>query len=302
MKSHTLIAIFILVIFFAYGNEPKQAQAEDKMIGTVADNTNYKEAAPIETFWFFDNLCKKNIGITLTRFETVSALQYAKIEEKINPEKPIAKHATWDQLLKKYVSTQGKVNYKGFKADKAKLETYLNELKNNQPTSSWSKNKKLAYWINVYNAFTVKLIVDNYPLKSITNLDKPWDTPFIKMGSKTYSLNNIEHEIIRKQFNEPRIHFAVNCAALSCPILLNEAYTESKLNSQLDKQSRAYINNSQENAISANKVEISAIFDWYKEDFIKNGSLIDFLNKYSKTKIQSNASVTYKNYNWNLNE
>lgn len=211
-------------------------------------------------------------------------------------------HASWDALVKKYVTASGKVNYKGFLNDKAKLQTYLDLLASNPPASSWSQNDQLAYWINAYNAFTVKLIVDNYPLKSIMDLGKPWDKSFISIDGKSYTLNTIEHEIIRKQFNEPRIHFAVNCASISCPKLLNEAYTAEKLNSQLTKQTRAYINNAQENSLSANSIEISSLFDWYKGDFTKKGSLIQFLTTYTDTPIDASATISYKNYNWSLNE
>ncbi|GEM_PF-347495 len=213
-------------------------------------------------------------------------------------------HANWNELVAKYVRANGKVNYKGFKADKAKLQVYLDLLNEHGPQSSWSRDKKLAFWINAYNAYTVKLIVDNYPLSSIMKLNngKAWDQAFAKVGGKTYTLNNIEHDIIRKQFNEPRIHFAVNCASISCPKLLNEAYTEEKLNGQLERQTRAYINNPTENSISAEKLVLSSLFDWYKGDFTKSGSLVDFINKYSTTKAQQNASISHKEYNWMLNE
>ncbi|MCB0633819.1 MAG: DUF547 domain-containing protein [Saprospiraceae bacterium] len=212
-----------------------------------------------------------------------------------------ANHSGWDALLQKYVSSTGKVNYKGFRTDKAKLQAYLDELSAHPVEAGWSRAEKLAYWINAYNAFTIKLIVDNYPLKSITDLHqgKPWDVKWIKLGTTTYSLNQIENEIIRPQFNEPRIHFAVNCAARSCPPLLNHAYTADKLDSQLTQQSKAFINNAQYNAIQGKSVNLSKIFEWYAGDF---GNLIAFLNKYSETSIQGNAKVAYQDYDWALNE
>jgi hypothetical protein len=145
--------------------------------------------------------------------------------------------------------------------------------------------------------------LDNYPTTSITKItEKPWDLRFIALGSKTYSLNQIENEIIRPTFKDPRIHFAVNCAAKSCPKLLNEAFTPEKLEAQLDKQTRAFINNTAENTISAQKVEVSKIFEWYKVDFAAAGGVIAFINKYTATPVKSNATVAYKSYNWNLNE
>ena len=211
-------------------------------------------------------------------------------------------HEAWNSLVSKYVSSSGKVNYKGFISEKNQLQSYLDLLSKNPPASSWSQKAQLAYWINAYNAFTVKLILDNYPLKSIIDLGKPWDKAFINIGGKTYTLNQIEHETIRKQFNEPRIHFAVNCASVSCPKLLNEAYTVAKLESQLTAQTKSYLNNPAENVLSTSSVELSSLFDWYEEDFTKSGTVIDFVNKYASTKVNAGAAISYKEYNWSLNE
>ena len=223
------------------------------------------------------------------------------VEKKKAQAPPSFSHEAWDGLLKKYVSSSGKVNYKGLKAEKAKLDAYLEALKNNPPQSSWGRDKTMAYWINVYNAFTVKLIVDNYPVASITKLNggKPWDKNWIKIGSKTYSLNNIENDILRPKYKDARIHFAVNCAARSCPPLLNRAWTAGSLNSNFEKRAKAFINNPKYNPIAADKVKVSKIFEWYAADF---GDLIGFLNRYSSTKINADAKVEYLEYDWNLNE
>jgi hypothetical protein len=210
-------------------------------------------------------------------------------------------HAKWDALLKKNVSRSGNVNYKAFQKDSKQLQAYLNELSANVPTKSWSKNATLAYWINAYNAYTVKLIVDNYPTKSIKDINDPWGKKFFSLGNKKYSLEEIEHEILRKM-SEPRIHFAINCASFSCPNLLNEAYTEAKLNQQLATVAKSFINDKTKNTITSNKIEISKIFDWFEGDFKTKGSVIDFLNQYSAVKINSSAKINYKEYNWNLNE
>lgn len=210
-------------------------------------------------------------------------------------------HETWDALLKKHVSATGQVNYKGIKAEKSKLEDYLKTLSTNAPEESWSKAEQMAFWINAYNAFTIKLIVDNYPTSSITKLHagKPWDQKWIKIGSKTYTLNNIENDILRPQFKDARIHFAVNCAAKSCPPLLNAAWTATNLNSNLDAQAKKFINNPAFNKLSEKKAEVSKIFEWYAADF---GKLIDFLNKYATTKASAKAKVSYLEYDWGLNE
>ncbi len=229
-----------------------------------------------------------------------------KAEEEENPSPPPNNkptHKEWDALLKKYVSSTGKVNYKGFKADKASLQAYLDILAKGVPESDWAPTEELCYWINAYNAFTIKLIVDNHPLKSITDLGKPWDKPFIKLAGKAYTLNQIENEIIRKRYpNEPRIHFAVNCAAKSCPRLLNAAYLPAQLNVQLDRMTRAFVNNPAANQLSEKKVALSKIFDWYGEDFTKTGTLIEFLNRFARVQIKADAQVSFLEYDWALNE
>lgn len=214
---------------------------------------------------------------------------------------PPFSHQAWDDLLKKYVTSSGRVNYAGIKKDLSKLNGYLQDLQNNPPQNDWPKNKAMAYWINAYNTFTVKLIVDNYPVASITKLEggKPWDKKWIKIGDKTYSLNNIENDILRPKYKDARIHFAVNCAAKSCPPLLNQAWTADNLNNNFEKQAKSFINNPSFNKISDSKIQVSKIFEWYASDF---GNLIEFLNKYAATKIDGKAKVEYLEYNWDLNE
>jgi len=214
------------------------------------------------------------------------------------PAKP--NHDAFDALLRKYVSSSGKVDYQGFKADKNALQAYLDDLSAHPPQSDWSRNEKMAFWINAYNAYTIKLIVDNYPVSSITNLHggKPWDVKWIKIGDKTYTLNNIENDILRPVYKDARIHFAVNCAAKSCPPLHNRAYTSANLNSTLEARTKEFINNSKFNTLNTNSVEVSKIFDWYKADF---GNLIDYLNQYATTKINAGANVNFMDYDWGLN-
>ena len=145
------------------------------------------------------------------------------------------------------------------------------------------------------------MITENYPISSILKLDggKTWDVRRIKIGDKSYSLNNIENDILRPEFKDPRIHFAVNCAAKSCPPLWNHAYNVNNLESTLQARTREFINNKAFNSISRDQVEVSKIFEWYASDF---GALIPFLNKYSNTQIGSNASIRYSEYNWDLNK
>lgn len=237
---------------------------------------------------------------------TLSSFSLAELNSQTDLSSPdntsAISHQKWDQLLKKHVSATGKVDYKGLVNDKAELNSYLEILKSRIPGSGESSNEKLSYWINAYNAFTVSLIVENYPLKSIRDIKDPWDKKFIVLAGKQYSLNQIENEIIRKQFNEPRIHFAVNCAAASCPPLLNEAFTADKLSAQLEKQTRKFVTNSQYNQIAKDRVGLSQIFNWYNEDFTKQGTFIQWLNKYASSPVSANADISYLEYDWALNE
>ncbi|MEM6805797.1 MAG: DUF547 domain-containing protein, partial [Bacteroidota bacterium] len=248
-------------------NEQKSKElVEEKLSNLAIDKA--EEKAPIST----PTEKKEEIITKLRKTETSGVPKESSLEDT-EPEKPSISHDAWDQLLKKYVSSSGKVNYKGFKTEKAKLEAYVKYLGENTPQADWSRNKIRAYWINAYNAFTVKLILDNYPLKSIMNLDsgKPWDKAFISLGGKSYTLNDIEHKILRAKYFDSRIHFAVNCASFSCPKLLNRAFTESNVSSQMSILASAYINDSRHNKISPEKAELSQLFEWYKGDFTKKG-------------------------------
>ncbi len=213
----------------------------------------------------------------------------------------IIDHSQWDQLLKKHVDENGFVDYKGFQNDVLELDGYLRMLSKDAPTDVWSRKELLAYYINLYNAATVKLIVENYPVKSIKDISRPWGKNRVAIADKMISLDEIEHGILRKM-NEPRIHFALNCASISCPKLLNEAFTAEKINAQLELVTKEFIN-SDKNDISPSNAKISSLFDWYKKDFKVNGKVdvIAFINRYSKVKIDPNAKISYMKYDWNLN-
>lgn len=220
-------------------------------------------------------------------------------------------HSIWNSLLQKHVDDKGFVGYKGIINDKAKFQEYLDLLSNTPPSDKWSKKQKMAYWINAYNAFTVKLIIDNYPVKSIKDIgssiqipfvNTPWQYKFFKIGGEEMKLDQIEHKILRKEFDDPRIHFAIVCASYSCPRLLNQAYTADKLDDQLNKQAKYFLANKTKNEITADKLKLSKYFTWYKGDFTKNSSLIEYLNKYAPVHINKDADIEYKDYNWSLNE
>lgn len=210
-------------------------------------------------------------------------------------------HIGLDSLLQHYVSESGKVNYKGLKSAKAALDAYCKLLSDNPVQDAWTKAEKMAYWINAYNAFTLQLIVAHYPTKSIMNFDggKTWAVKRIRIGGRKYSLDNIEHDILRPQFKDPRVHFAVNCASKGCPPLWNHAFTAENLGEALDARARVFINSPDFNILTAKQLQLSKIFDWYGADF---GNLPAFLNRYATVKINADARITFLPYNWNLNE
>ncbi len=219
-------------------------------------------------------------------------------------------HEKWNALLVEHVSADGKVNYDGFMEDRATLKGYLDLLSNNHPhPEKWTEEERLAYWINAYNAFTVELILRHYPLESITDIKKlhiplvntPWHIKFFKIGGVEMNLDEIEHKILRKKFDEPRIHFAIVCASVSCPNLLNEAFTAEKLEQQLTAQAKSFVNDPTKNILAEDKVQLSKIFSWFKGDFTKNGSLIAYINQYADKPVSEKAKVKHLSYNWNLN-
>jgi Protein of unknown function, DUF547 len=222
-------------------------------------------------------------------------------------------HEILDELLKKYVSADGRVNYQGLVKDTVTLNRYLSLVSKNPPDEkTWTQQEQMAYWINAYNAFTIKLITQYYPIKSIKDIgssiqipfvNTPWDIKFVTIGKEKIDLNSIEHIKLRKQFDEPRIHMALVCASKSCPILLNEAYDPRQLEQQLTRQTKAFLADPFRNKILPDKPQLSMIFKWYSMDFTKNGgSIIAFVNSHSPVKIKRDAKILYLDYDWGLNE
>ncbi len=323
MKSISLV--LIILGFISCGNSDNKPQESDTTNSTkniVAEQPEEViqeiEKTPEEEI-VTDIAEEKTVEVKNQNLETTSNLKppteaetkpQTTIEETLPElEKEIVvndkpNHQAWNELAKKYVSASGKVNYKGFKSELDKLKKYIDYLGENPVKSSWSKNEELAYWFNLYNASTVYLITSNYPTSSITKLEKgkPWDKKFIKSGDKIYSLNDIENVIVRPKFKEPLVHVAFNCAAVSCPNLLNEAFVAEKLTAQLTKQVKKWVNDVSKNELTPDKIMVSQIFDWYKTDFDNVGGVIGFINKYSNTKVNEKAKISYLEYNWNLNE
>lgn len=207
-------------------------------------------------------------------------------------------HSAWDKLLKNHVNAQGFVDYKGFQKDRETLDDYLRFLATQEPSKDWSVQELLAYYINTYNAYTVELILDNYPTKSIQDISGAFTKAFIPINGRMLSLGSIENGVLRKM-NEPRMHFAINCASFSCPKLLNEAYTAAKINEQLEEVTIEFIN-SDKNDLKANPPKVSSIFKFYTKDF--EPSIPQYINKYSNTKLDPNVTVQFKDYDWALNE
>lgn len=219
-------------------------------------------------------------------------------------------HSLLDSLLNAYVDSTGSVDYVGLQKDSTRLKDYLDLLGDSAPSVKWKKNEKLAYWINAYNAVTLKLITDNLPLESITDLhptlyvpgkNTVWHRKLFKVGQYMISLDHIEHGILRKEFDEPRIHFAIVCASRSCPKLRNSAYVSDSLEFQLDQQTQHFLLDTTLNKLSVDHLQLSKIFKWFKEDFTRKGSLKEFLQNQSDVQIDENAKVEYLDYNWALN-
>ena len=214
-------------------------------------------------------------------------------------------YSEWDSVLQEHVK-QGFVDYKGLQNQPENLKQFLEKATNvqKQDFEKWEKKEQLAFYINLYNALTIKLILSEYPVKSIKDIGNffrgPWSRDVFSLFGNTITLNNLEHDIIRKQFNEPRIHLALVCAAKACPPLRSESYRAEILNELLENQAKNYLSSSNGLIIDEQKqtIFISSIFKWYAEDF---ESVPDFIQKYTSRSIKT-YSIRYLDYDWSLNE
>ncbi|TVR36535.1 MAG: DUF547 domain-containing protein [Cryomorphaceae bacterium] len=218
-------------------------------------------------------------------------------------------HEAFTGFLRQYVDGDGMVNYRAMQKDSTSLNKYLATLESHHPhTGKWSKAEQLAYWINAYNAFTLQLVLRHYPVESIKDLggwiyrvNTTWDIRFIEIEGQRYHLNDIEHNIIRKQFDEPRIHFALVCAARSCPRLRNEAYEAHRLEEQLEDQTRHFFN-SWRNELKEEALKLSKLLKWYSGDFKNHGGVRVFVERYGAVSVSPDARIEYLEYDWKLNE
>jgi hypothetical protein len=250
-------------------------------------------------------------------------------------------HDAYAQVLEQYVNDDGRVDYAGLKDNRELLDAYVFALYSLDRNlfEEWSEDEKLTFWINSYNALTLLLIIDRYPIESsffrsivfpknsIRQISGAWDGIMFPVMGSEMTLDDIEHEVIRKQFDEPRIHMALVCAAISCPTLRNEPYYAERLDEQLDDQSRGFLGDEAKFHIDSDKgvVYLSSIFDWYGGDFAgaygtsgkgpalrekygdEKGAVLNFANSYlSEEDQQYLAGETYKvkylDYDWTLND
>lgn len=249
-------------------------------------------------------------------------------EDLLKAAKASVKDSLYDELLKQYVQ-DGLVDYVGLKKNPQKLNQYLENLSKvkKDEFKSWPENEQLAYLINLYNAATLKLIIDHYPVDSIKDigwfLKGPWDQKFVKHFGDTITLNTLEHDIIRKDYNEPRIHMALVCAAMGCPTLRSEPYVGETLDVQLNDDTRKFLNSKKGLQIDRGQktVYLSSIFKWFGEDFVNKyasksdlegfseseQAVLNFVSRYvseddRKYLQKGNYSIKYLDYDWSLNE
>jgi hypothetical protein len=219
-------------------------------------------------------------------------------------------HQSFGELLGDIVSVQGRqsrVDYPQLIQARGKLDHYLESLSSVSRTSfdGFNKDQQLAFLINTYNGYQLRQVIDHYPIKSIKDVgsffSSPWSKEFFTLFGEASSLDFVEHQLIRKLFKEPRIHFAVNCASISCPPLSNEAYVAPRLNDQLDAAASNFLNDAEENYLKGKTLYASKIFDWYEEDF-PNG-VINFVKTYRTDLPDENQiELKFSDYNWNLNK
>jgi len=244
---------------------------------------------------------------------TPNAIEYWQVSNESS--KFTISHDLWQEILRSYLILNKEknshlFNYKAVTSqDKNKLSTYLTKLQAIDPRA-YNKNEQLAYWINLYNALTVQLIVDHYPIKSIRGIGNgytgPWNIPLAKIAKKSVTLNQIEHGILRPLWQDSRIHYAINCASIGCPDLSTRPFTSLNINQQLDAMAYRFINQDKAVNFLGSTLVLSSIYDWFSDDFGHSHSdIIRHLSQYAKPELKNkldNFSGDIKfSYNWKLN-
>jgi hypothetical protein len=219
-------------------------------------------------------------------------------------------HSSFGNLLKRHVIA-GRVDYNGFKADNIELMAYLSMLSRINP-NHLPRAEQIAFYINLYNAWTIHLVLTRYPnitsIKDLGSLFKsPWKKRIVNLFGDFVSLDHIEHEVLRPKFQDPRIHFAINCASKGCPPLLNEPYTGAKLETQLRTAAKEFINDPNHNYIGGDVLYVSRIFKWFRDDF--GNDLIAYLIKYADRSLNDELNtkryqlkIKFMDYDWSLND
>lgn len=220
-------------------------------------------------------------------------------------------HQAWDSILNKYLVASGQHHLFDYanvsSSDKNALKGYIKNLADIDPRD-YSKAQQYAYWVNLYNAITVDLIVDNYPLKSITKLGGlftfgPWGDDVVNIAGKDLTLNDIEHRILRPIWNDPRTHYAVNCASLGCPNLQLSAFTAENTETLLEQAASSFVNNDKGVVVNGNDAQLSSIYEWFVADFGGNeAGVIAHLKQYrTDLKLTTDSNIKY-DYDWDLNK
>ena len=213
--------------------------------------------------------------------------------------------SSYNQLLAKYAKVNG-VDYKTWGDNKSDIESLDNILKewSKVDSTKLSKNERAAFRINLYNASVVSVVLERYPLKSITKIGIPFSVfkrAIITTPAGKVSLDTLEKKQLLKDYPDPRVHFAVNCASVSCPPLRNEAFVGPELDQQLNEQAKQFVSSKHAVRIKGNTAEYSSLFDWCKKDF-GSSNPAEIINKYSDKKISTKLKMKWINYDWNLNE
>lgn len=207
------------------------------------------------------------------------------------------------QLLQRHVK-QGQVNYKSLQQDEQKLNRLVQQIASFDVSNASAPEKK-AFYINAYNLLVLHQVLEHYPLKSVMDVKGFFDGNKYKVAGQSLTLNELEKQKLLEPFKDARIHFAVVCAAKSCPPLLNEAYTPEKVEQQLQAQAERTLQSNQFIKLQpkSNKVLVSEIFNWYKSDFgSSNNSVLSYINRYRKQAIPKNFTLGFYTYNWQLND
>ncbi|GEM78310.1 DUF547 domain-containing protein [Vibrio superstes] len=218
-------------------------------------------------------------------------------------------HSQWQALLDAYLVERGENTLFRYASvtdkDKQALKAYVSSLADIDPRQ-YSQAEQYAYWVNLYNALTVDLILDNYPVKTITKLGGlfsfgPWGKEIIEVAGKPLSLNDIEHRILRPIWQDPRTHYAVNCASLGCPNLQTQAFTAENTEQLLEQSAHAFINSDKGAKLSNGKIQLSSIYDWFAVDFDGEKGVLKHLARYRPELTSFKGKVSF-DYDWKLNK